>query len=398
MGGRGGGGAFSPLTVALLLAIGILGFVGTLVLGAFAPDLATGRNGGAHALSNAAVGYAGLVRLAEETGREPAVIRDEELLGTEDLVVFTPEDPKVDLSERLRRRAAKPTLIVLPKWSTAADPVRSGWMRVAGLLDEDAPEGILAPDYRLEVSRRRSGGRPLRAVRDLPNDIRFRAPRPVQVIADKDLEPLIVDERGGIVLGHVRARDLYVLADPDLLSNAGVADLSQARSALALLDFINGANADGIAFDVTANGLGATASPLRLAFEPPFLAFTLCLFAALVLARWQAGTRFGAARAPARAIAFGKRALVDNSAMLVRKAGREAALGGRYADALRERALRAFAAPARLRAEEADAWLDRAGGRRRFTDLAAAVRAAGDRTELLRAASALHAWLGGKLK
>ena len=42
-----------------------------LVLGAYAPDLRSGHNGGAHALSNAATGFSGLVRLAEATGRNP---------------------------------------------------------------------------------------------------------------------------------------------------------------------------------------------------------------------------------------------------------------------------------------------------------------------------------------
>ena len=54
--GAGGTSAFSVRTVAILLAVGILAFVGMLVLGAYAPDLRSGRNGGALALSNAAVG------------------------------------------------------------------------------------------------------------------------------------------------------------------------------------------------------------------------------------------------------------------------------------------------------------------------------------------------------
>ena len=64
-------GLFRPRTVALILAIGLVGFLGMLVLGAFAPDMRSGRNGGAHALSNAAVGFSGIVRLAAATGREP---------------------------------------------------------------------------------------------------------------------------------------------------------------------------------------------------------------------------------------------------------------------------------------------------------------------------------------
>ena len=52
----------------LITSIGVFAFIAMLVLGAYAPDLRSGRNGGAHALSNAASGFSGLVRLAEATG------------------------------------------------------------------------------------------------------------------------------------------------------------------------------------------------------------------------------------------------------------------------------------------------------------------------------------------
>ena len=73
---NGGEGAFRARTVALMIALGLIGFVGMLVMGAYAPDLRSGRNGGAHALSNGVTGYAGLVRLAQATGRNPTVVRD----------------------------------------------------------------------------------------------------------------------------------------------------------------------------------------------------------------------------------------------------------------------------------------------------------------------------------
>ncbi|HJT41011.1 MAG TPA: hypothetical protein VJ762_11830, partial [Sphingobium sp.] len=80
------GALFRGRTVALLLAIGIAGFVGMLLLGAYAPDLRSGRNGGAHALSNAVTGYSALVKLAEATGRHPRILRDPRQFDTEDLL------------------------------------------------------------------------------------------------------------------------------------------------------------------------------------------------------------------------------------------------------------------------------------------------------------------------
>ena len=396
---RGGAsdGAFRPLTVALMLAVGGMGFIGTLVLGAYAPDWRAGRNGGAHALSNAATGYAGLVRLAGETGRNPRVLRSEEGFDTEDLLVLTPERGAVDLSKALDARQGRPTLVVLPKWATVADDRRSGWVRVAALLPRWEPQGVLAPATRLAVERRRSGGRPL-VTRDdhAPAGMRFQAPRPLQTARGAGLEPIVTDGDGRIVLGKMPGRTVYVLADPDLLSNAGVADLQGAGAALAMLDHLNSNEAEGIAFDVTLNGLGRSPSLLKLVFEPPFLAFTLTVAAALLLAGWQALARFGAAVTPARAIAFGKGALLDNSAALVRRARREGRLGGRYADAMRARAAERFGAPAGLSGEALDAYFDRAVAGGRFSGLAADARAADDGPGVLTAARRLHGWLGDR--
>jgi len=119
---------------------------------------------------------------------------------------------------------------------------------------------------------------------------------------------------------------------------------------------------------------------------------TLTIVAALLLTGLHALGRFGPLRPRTRAIALGKAALIDNSALLIRKAGREARLGGRYAAAVRERAARAFGVPARLRDAALDDYLDGLKGRHRFTDLAVAAEAASDRHSLLDAAQALHDW------
>ncbi len=412
-----GEGAFRFRTVVILLAVGIVGFLGTLVLSAYAPGLRSGRNGGAHALSDAAVGYSGLVRLLDATGRNPRIIRDEDRFGSDNLLVLTPEDGAVNISKPLALRVNKPTLIILPKWMTAGDPVHGGWVRRVGLTGLYDPEGVLAPATRLHLARHRSGGAPLVSAPEL-GAIRFGAPRPLQVIkgftpvvekteygtrTTGTLHPLITDGAGGVVLARIDNMPRYVLADPELLANRGMRRESDAAAAVALLDWLGNATPDtntrdaptGIDFDVTLNGLGRGKSPLRLAFEPPGLAMTLSLLAALLLAGWHAFGRFGTALPRPRALAFGKAALVDNAAALVRKAGRQGRLGGRYAAVMRARAAGAMGVSARVRGEALDGALDRLGGRRRFSELAAAATNAQDPRELLAAARALHEWQGG---
>jgi len=394
-GGARAEGAFRPAIVILVAAIGILAFAATLVLGAYGSNLGSGRNGGAHALSNAATGFSGIVQLAEATGRNPQIARAEPLLDTEDLVVLTPEDGRTDLGPALRHRRNRPTLVVLPKWETVRDPARTGWVRSAGMKHPLEVHAVLAPGYRLKVER---GPRVALEAVSGPAAPRFRVtpPGPVQTVSGAGWIPIVADPAGRPVLARFGNEPFYVLSDPDLLSNWGIADRGRAAGALGLLDHLNATGAKSIVFDVTLNGLGQTRSPLRLMFDPPFLAATLAIAAALLLAGLQAIARFGPPRRPERAIAFGKAALIDNAASLVRQARREAALGGRYAEMIREKAVTVFAVPPRLRDSAINDYLDRLEGRPSFSALESAAAGARSREQLLEAAQALHRWQGEK--
>lgn len=391
---RGGGDApslFRLRTIVLLVAVGVAAFAAMLVGAAYAPGSTPRGGGSAHAVSNSAIGYSGIVRLAQAVGIDTQVIRDDERLDSRGLMVLTPQTADTPMGDVIARRNRVPTLVVLPKWATIADPKHSGWVAHLGLLPASEPYGVLAPNNKFAVTRTRSGGRPLLADGWLSDNVRFTAPRPLQTISGANLRPLLTDEDGRIVLGQVGDLPLYVLADGDLLSNMGMRDEGNAASALTLLSELN-VEREPISFDVTLVGLGRSPNPLRLAFDPPFLAMTLTLVAAMLLAGWQAFVRFGPAVRRERAIAFGKAALVDNSAALIRKARRQARLGGRYADVIRDRAITAFGVPAKLRDKAIDDYLDRLSGRAKFSDLAAAADAASDKASLVAAAQRLHDW------
>lgn len=385
--------AFNRGAMLLIAGIGILAFLAMLVLGAYAPDLRSGKNGGSHALSNAATGYSGLVRLAGATGRNPRIVRQEQLLDTEDLVVITPEQAATPLDPALGERAAKPTLIVLPKWQAGRDPAKPGWVRVSGLLPPSEPEGVLAPGDQLEVTRAKTSGQILVTVPGhAPSEMQFPAPPVLQTISGKNLQAVITDGAGKIVVGKLPGRPWYVVADADLLNNHGMASPQRAAAALALLDFVNSTESTGVSFDVTLNGLGRSRSPLRLAFDPPFLSVTIAILAALLLAGIQALARFGVPLRPERAIAFGKTALVDNTAALVRKAGREGHLGGRYAETIRDRMVALLRLPPTLGDQALIERLDNLKAETAFSDLAQRAESARTREDVLAAARALHQW------
>lgn len=384
---------FNRKSILAIVGAGILAFTAMLVLGAYAPDLRSSSNGGSHALSNAATGYSGLVRLAELTGRNPTVVREDHLLDSEDLLVISPEHQMVDLSEILERRQAKATLLILPKWKTLRDKKKPAWVRIEGLLPRAEPAGVLAPEHKLSILRNRTDRTMLERLRHAPNELAFRAPRLMQAVKSGELRPIVWHPAGHVILGEIGESRLYVLADPDLLNNHGIADPEQARAALALLDHLIPTDSEGILFDVTLNGLGASRSPLRLAFDPPFLSVTIAIFVALLLAGVQAIFRFGPPRRPQRALAFGKAALVDNSAALVRRAGREAQLASRYADAMRARAAALFRLPGSTDTQNIDRRLDELHPERPFSYLANSAVETRNRHDALTAARRLHHWI-----
>ena len=307
--------------------------------------------------------------------------------------MITPDHGWTDVGPILDKRGSRATLIVLPKWETAPDRQTTGWVRVSGLLPAEDPGRMLAPASPLKISRAKGHAQPLRNVGLAASaNVHFLAPAILQTMSGNELEPMITTADGRVVLGRI-AGHIYVLSDPDLLNNHGMADENQARAAVALLDFLNSTGADSVLFDVTANGLGRSRSPLKLAFDAPFLGVTLVIFAAMLLAAWQALVRFGPVRRPERAIAFGKAALVDNSAALIRKAGREAHLGGRYAEVIRERAIAMFRLPPTLDPQALSSRLESLNPHRSFAATAAAASNAVSRDELLSAAKSLNEWL-----
>ena len=192
------------------------------------------------------------------------------------------------------------------------------------------------------------------------------------------------------------AYPLIIVFDPDLLNNYGLARQENAVLAEALFGAaLDGADKNAV-FDLALAGYGRSQNLLQLAFTPPFLAATLCLLLAAMVALWRAYNRFGPPLLTSRSIAFGKRALVANAAGLLRRARRLHLVGAPYADAARERLAKALALPLRLDPMATEAAIDRALAARApheppFSSVTADLRSARKPRDLLRAAQRLHA-------
>ncbi len=418
---------FTPRAATALVVGGIVLFFIVLWLIGSGMGNRQLNNGQAHAGSKGLTGYAAFVNYLGARGYRTTTVKAAAALRQPGALVLTPP-AYVDVKALDRivtgHRGLGPTIIISPKWNASTPSARRkdgkpGWVVLQGTalpgwegfydditLALDKPRTATAgptwqgaglsgrmPDRTALVSgrgtrlvplvREQGSGRILAAYIGDGGD--YPALRGIAMAAEPDFDP---DEAHGDY-------PVVFVFDPDLVANYG---MSRPENAL-LGERIIAAALEGedrsVAFDLTLNGFGRSRSLLTLAFEPPFLAATLCLMLAALVLGWRAFNRFGPAALGTRSLAFGKGPLVANAAALIRRTRRSHLIAEPYADAVQARLVRALALPARSGADDAAAAIDRALAARQvpgpgFAAAVAALRGARRPADIVRAARALH--------
>lgn len=394
---RSASGAFSPITMIIVLIIGVLSLAGIGVLSAYSPELKSGNDGGGHALSKSSTGFGALPVLLRNLGF-PVVLNRGILTDASDdsLLVLTPSaDTKPDQVEDIIHYGA--TLIVLPKWSSIPEANHEGWVRTVGPLPEDASLAPLPDEMREDTTLNSGKGHATIALRR-PDGTPFGQSVTIdslRTIKGEAWIPVVVTQQSEAVLAMHRETRTYVLADPDLLNTAALKTLAGARTATDLIEIVR-PQGSPVVFDLTLHGFQRARSLLRLMLEPPLLGLTLILVALAALAGFQATVRFGPARDHARVIALGKRGLADNTAALVRLAKREHHMAAPYALLVRAAVARAIGAPRNLSDDELNAFLDRVSrttqSNSTYSALAERAKAAKTPGDLMQVAGDLYRW------
>ncbi|MEZ5708520.1 MAG: DUF4350 domain-containing protein [Blastomonas sp.] len=447
----GNANPFSRLTVGIIFAIGFAAFLGLLYALGAGESLRNTNNGDGHAASNSLIGYSALYRLLEETGSNVGYARNEAMADTSGLMILTPSfgtDPD-ELASFVERRAyTGPTLVILPKWFAAPfSEERRDWVRVQSPAAKELGEALVSKlvDAKIELQgmpetkpaqkdmKPANGAddqdeRPLSKmsnaeIRELlaeMNKSLVQAKKARVTISGDDLVPMIIDGPSGKAQVALIRDDgwypdfdpdapddpdddpsidqarypVFIAADADLFNNKGMASRARAEQAIAFIDTISEGDGEDVTFDLTRNGLGTADNLLSLAFRPPFISAVICLVLAALALAWIAFNRFGPPLREARAVNFGKSALVTNSAGLVRRLGRDHVLSDAYADLVRERAARALGLPQGLPRDEVEARLDALGNAESdgFGTLSASLRSATKRIDIVRRAAALFNW------
>jgi hypothetical protein len=379
-------GGFSRRSVAWMAGIAAASFAAAILLQAYGGDLSDRPTAGSNTFSYSALGYHGLMELlsteklgvtARQTrgGAGPGPGRPL-VLAEPDL--SSPEEKKHLAAFALEARERQaPLVVVLPKWHGRPRKNPPGWVADATLLPEYQIEAVLAaldlPALKSATVERRPP-RPAEGLTacEAPGGGPFAiAVRHLQLLTPGEgLAAEVECSGGGLLIARGSLGpgdpDFFLVADPDLWNNQGLAWADHV--ALANRLFLDRLSAKGVVFDETIHGFLKSRGLLAEAFRFPLLPGVLqgVLFLGIVLAAGMG--RFGAPLPSATGLAAGKEVLIDNTSQLLASGGRT---GGRTAESLNRyyhQTVRAVAArfflPLDLPEEELAARLQEIGKRR----------------------------------
>ena len=398
---------FARRTAIVLVVVGTLLALAAILLNGFSDVLSRQLGSLPAADEKHGAGYYALRQLVDRTGGGGSLVADpDDLAAMPELAVLTPAiDTQPEQVARLvqareaHAAAAEeedaeesgdfPTLIVLPKWHVSALPLQPNRVQRVGLLSSEkvaalVPAKAVDTTYGATQEMRSAPGWKFRP---------FLAPRYLSAVTGKALVPILRDEDGAAVLARIGRTNTYVLSDPDLLNNAALKHPQNAQAAIALLAALDPRYPGAAVFDASLHYGPGDRNLVKLLFTPPFLAATLAMIAAAVLAGLATAVRFGPVLRERRAVALGKAALIDNIAALTRLSGRTLSAGGRYADIAREGLVRTMDLPRDLDEAGVLERLDRLGDRPApYSQIDHRLRTARTEAELVAAARQLHAW------
>jgi Domain of unknown function (DUF4350) len=361
-------------------------------------------NIGPSTYSRSAIGHAGIADVLQRLDLPVVKSSSDSLQRLSPGSVLVIAEPRMtrDSEEAIRSLLkANAILLVLPKWAGQPSEQKPGWLQAVG----ENPLGqarwalnLVAP--RANVVREGAGVTwTTNALGLAPNPV-----SPVQLVRGAGLRPIVAGEQGMLV-GEIvdRGQRIWVLADPDIISNHGLAREGNAALAVALIKRLRSGNG-AVVFDETVHGItGRASSPFLLMFRFPFIVATAQGLLAIALLLWATLGRFGAPQSAPPPLSAGREGLLQNMAKLIEFAGHQQVMIRRYVQETVRDVARQLHAPRGLSGDAMIAWLQRVGRARGVeADCGALMRQADqlrqarlrDQSSLVRLAREIHRWKG----
>ncbi len=351
---------FSP--VALMVSVAIA--IATLILGTY---LATTHktayeNYRANTYSPSYIGHTGIAKLLQQLGIPVVQSRSGSVRKSSDglLVIAEPLTKFGAVSPLYKLMHAEKILFVLPKWDAVKDTKHNGWAKTVRL--KSMFEVGMSLNFAISKGTIERATKVEKWITNVFN-IDPKITTPVQLIKSDKLTPLIASDKG-ILLGELVTdeRTIWVLSDPDVISNHGLGKDGKRNAVLAVKVFqkLRGKDSGKVVFDETIHDyFTTTRSPLHILFEFPFSLIALQALAAIALLLWATMGRFGAPQKAPPPLTAGKQGLLDNIARLSEFAGHQRLIVQRYVEASIRDTAKQVHAPKGLSDEELAKWMQR---------------------------------------
>lgn len=354
---------FSPRLLLGWIVAAIITFAVSLYLMGSHDDLGADTTGPS-SFSRSAIGYAGLAAVLQQLGVAVIKSRDESLgkLAGDGVLVIAEPRPSVK-TERIVRTllTADTILLVLPKWTGRPSRQKPAWLGTAELLpSSDIAWALHLVAPQAEVLQVDTAAWQTNTFAIAPS-----IDAPINLIRGGRLRPLI----GGadsMLLGELRERNrtVWILSDPDVVSNHGLPRAGNAALAAAMIERLR-KGTGRVVFDETIHGfIGVPTNPLALLFRFPFVIATLLGAITVALLLWASLGRFGAPQPAPAPLGTGRQALLQNIAKLIEFTGHQETMVRRYVlESVRDVG-RQLHAPRGLSSAALVAWLQRVGAAR----------------------------------
>jgi len=354
---------FALRTLLILIAVGGCAIAGIVYLSLYGKDFGEPNTVEPSIYSRSSIGHKAFLETLRRLGVPIQVSRFNSAAKTGDgglLIVAEPTDNEEN-DELLHKLDHLPqVLFVLPKWRAAPDATDPRWAGAIELLPDEAVLDIYMKVMGKATLVRREGTIILPAAQ-FGGALKLTRP---QYIVDGDLKPLVFGP-DGIVLGQYTFgnRRLWVLSDPDLLSNQGIDEGENAGIAVAIIKALQQKGAP-VVIDETVHGFGERPELLHKVFQLPYVIVTITGLLAVVLVIWAGSLRFGAAQKSEAVLAAGKGSLIRNAADLLSLGQSTGMVLTNYLRLATGEAMRELRGPNGLDETGQTAWLDAQAQRR----------------------------------
>ncbi len=350
---------FSPMIVAALIVVGLLSFLGAILIFTYGEDSGQATTVDANAYSRSAIGHRAFVDLLKRLDIPVLVSRyrsAEKALYQDVLMVMEPDATEEAMEDIL---TADMIIVVLPKWRGGRSREKPLWLGRMSLIDEEKVNRVLK-SIDPEAAITRPEEKPVWAMSEELPDPDLPDPQLISG-AGTGLAPLLTSDRG-ILVGELQTDDqtIWVVSDPDLFSNHGLARGDNAVIAVNLVALFR-AGDQGLVIDETLHGFQIDPNLIRSALRFPFVLATVLGLAAIGFLVWAATGRFGAPLPVGKTLAPGKATLIENTAGLLEFGKHNKEVLRQYLERATHEVALAVHAPKNLYGRALVEWLDRVG-------------------------------------